>query len=70
MVLIDKDDFELTTGKFYVARRQNGETAFKQLVIDSGRSFLVSLNSNFPPMELTSDWEIVGKAVDARIIDL
>jgi SOS-response transcriptional repressor LexA len=70
MVLIDKDDFELTSGKFYVARRNNGETTFKQLVIDSGRSFLVSLNGNFPPMELTDDWEIVGKAVDARIIDL
>jgi SOS-response transcriptional repressor LexA len=70
MVLIDKDDLDLISGKFYVARREDGETAFKQLLIDSGRSFLVSLNTNFPPVELTSEWKIVGKAVDARIIDL
>lgn len=52
-------------GDYVFAKRPaNGDGTFKKLVEEDGRLFLFALNAEFSPryIELTSDWQIVGKA--------
>lgn len=52
-------------GDFVFAKRPAvGDGTFKKLVEEEGRLFLYALNPEFSPryMELTPEWQIVGKA--------
>lgn len=69
-VLIQPDGFEIISGKFYLAKHKSGERAFKQLLLDAGRLLLTSLNASFSPVEMTEEWEIIGRIVDVKILDL
>ncbi|MGK8439038.1 LexA family protein [Ectopseudomonas hydrolytica] len=52
-------------GDFVFAKRPAfGDGTFKKLVAEDGRMFLFALNPDFKPryIEITEDWQIVGKA--------
>ncbi|AEF54600.1 LexA family protein [Marinomonas posidonica] len=42
------------------------EITFKQLVMDAGNRYLKPLNSNYLPVQLNSDMEIIGVAKEAK----
>lgn len=67
-ILIQPEGYELVSGKYYIARhRETGETTFKQYVIDAGIGYLVPLNKDFQTVPLDGTWEIIGRAIDAKI---
>ncbi|KPY89580.1 Phage repressor protein [Pseudomonas syringae pv. tomato] len=67
-ILIRPEGFDLISGKFYVARNTvSGETTFKQFVMDAGVGYLVPLNPSYQPVVLDDGWEIIGRAIDAKI---
>ncbi|MBU1330893.1 MAG: LexA family transcriptional regulator [Gammaproteobacteria bacterium] len=56
---------EWNPGDYVFAKRPaSGDGTFKKLVEEDGRLFLYALNPEFSPryIELTPDWQIVGKA--------
>ena len=56
-------------GDLIVAKiAQNAEVVFKKLVIDAGRTYLTSLNSNYRAIEVTQDLEVVGVVTQAKIM--
>lgn len=67
-ILIRPEGFDLVSGKFYVAyNAETEETTFKQYVLDTGVAYLVPLNPSFQPVVLDESWEIIGRAIDAKI---
>lgn len=67
-ILIRPEGFELISGKFYIARHtETGEHTFKQYVMDAGVAYLVPLNPEYNTVVLDDSWEIVGRAIDAKI---
>ncbi|MBA6102476.1 XRE family transcriptional regulator [Pseudomonas monteilii] len=67
-ILIRPEGFELISGKFYIARHNaTGEHTFKQYVQDAGVGYLVPLNPEYQTVVLDDNWEIVGRAIDAKI---
>lgn len=67
-ILIRPEGFDVISGKFYVARNTvSGETTFKQYMMDAGVGYLVPLNPNYQPVVLDGNWEIIGRAIDAKI---
>lgn len=67
-ILIRPEGFELISGKFYIARHTvSGEHTFKQYVSDAGVGYLVPLNPDYQTVTLDGTWEIVGRAIDAKI---
>lgn len=67
-ILIRPEGFELISGKFYIARHTGtGEHTFKQYVLDAGVGYLVPLNPDYQTVVLDDNWEIVGRAIDAKI---
>lgn len=67
-ILIRPEGFEIISGKFYIARHTGtGEHTFKQYVLDSGVGYLVPLNPEYQTVVLDDNWEIVGRAIDAKI---
>lgn len=67
-ILIRPEGFELVSGKFYIARHNvTGEHTFKQYVLDAGVGYLVPLNPEYQTVVLDDNWEIVGRAIDAKI---
>ncbi|MBC3410070.1 helix-turn-helix domain-containing protein [Pseudomonas sp. SWRI51] len=67
-ILIRPEGFELISGKFYIARHTGtGEHTFKQFVSDAGVGYLVPLNPEYQTVALDENWEIVGRAIDAKI---
>ncbi len=67
-ILIKPEGFDLVSGKFYIARHTGtGEHTFKQYVQDAGVGYLVPLNPDYHTVVLDDDWEIVGRAIDAKI---
>lgn len=67
-ILIRPEGFELISGKFYIAQHTiTGEHTFKQYVQDAGVGYLVPLNPNYQTIVLDDTWEIVGRAIDAKI---
>lgn len=67
-ILIRPEGFELISGKFYIARHTvTGEHTFKQYVLDAGVGYLVPLNPEYQTIALDENWEIVGRAIDAKI---
>lgn len=67
-ILIRPEGFDLISGKFYVARNTvSGETTFKQYAMDAGVGYLVPLNPSYQPVVLDDNWEIIGRAIDAKI---
>ncbi|SEI41720.1 SOS-response transcriptional repressor LexA (RecA-mediated autopeptidase) [Azotobacter beijerinckii] len=66
-ILIRPEGFELISGKFYIARHRDGETTFKQYIHDAGVGYLVPLNSAYQTVPLDGSWEIIGRAIDAKI---
>ncbi|MDZ4302280.1 helix-turn-helix domain-containing protein [Pseudomonas proteolytica] len=67
-ILICPEGFDVISGKFYIARNVvSGETTFKQYVLDAGVGYLVPLNPNYQPVTLDGSWEIIGRAIDAKI---
>lgn len=67
-ILIRPEGFELISGKFYIARHTGtGEHTFKQYVLDAGVGYLVPLNPEYQTVVLDDNWEIVGRAIDAKI---
>ncbi|TSD78688.1 helix-turn-helix domain-containing protein [Pseudomonas sp. KBS0710] len=70
-ILICPEGFDLISGKFYVARNlTSGEATFKQYVLDAGVGYLVPLNPSYQPVVLDESWEIIGRAIDAKIIGM
>ncbi|WP_346010041.1 XRE family transcriptional regulator [Pseudomonas viridiflava] len=67
-ILIRPEGFDIISGKFYVARNTvSGETTFKQYAMDAGVGYLVPLNPSYQPVVLDDNWEIIGRAIDAKI---
>ena len=67
-ILIRPEGFDVISGKFYVARNTvSGETTFKQYAMDAGVGYLVPLNPSYQPVLLDDNWEIIGRAIDAKI---
>ena len=67
-ILIQPEGFDLISGKFYVARQPtSGERTFKQYVQDAGVGYLVPLNPEYQTVPLDGTWEIIGRAIDAKI---
>lgn len=67
-ILIRPEGFDLVSGKFYIARHnETGEHTFKQYVLDAGVGYLVPLNPEYQTVVLDDHWEIVGRAIDAKI---
>ncbi len=66
-ILIRPDGFDLISGKFYIARHTSGEYTFKQYIHDAGTGYLVPLNKDYKTHVLDGTWEIIGRAIDAKI---
>lgn len=67
-ILIRPEGFDLISGKFYIARHKaSGETTFKQYVLDAGIGYLVPLNKDYQTVPLDGAWDIIGRAIDAKI---
>lgn len=67
-ILIRPEGFELVSGKFYLAQHiPTGEHTFKQYVLDAGVAYLAPLNPEYQTVVLDENWEIVGRAIDAKI---
>lgn len=66
-ILIRPEGFELISGKFYIARHKEGEYTFKQYIVDAGVGYLVPLNPAYQTVALDGSWEIIGRAIDAKI---
>jgi SOS-response transcriptional repressor LexA len=67
-ILIRPEGFDLISGKFYIARHtSSGETTFKQYVQDAGIGYLVPLNKDYQTVPIDGTWEIIGRAIDAKI---
>lgn len=67
-ILIQPEGFDLISGKFYIARQPiSGERTFKQYVQDAGVGYLVPLNPEYQTVPLDGTWEIIGRAIDAKI---
>lgn len=69
-LLVQPYGFDLLSGKYYIAYHSDGETAFKQYVKDAGIEYLVSLNPNFRPIEMSKGWSIIGRVVDVKATGL
>ncbi|WP_448682616.1 LexA family protein [Pseudomonas nicosulfuronedens] len=67
LILVAPGHFDLLSGKFYIAQHRDGEATFKQYVHDAGVSYLAPLNPSFRTIEMTSEWTIVGRVIDAKI---
>lgn len=65
-VLVKPEGFEVVSGKFYIAKHQEGETTFKRLIVDGGRRYLVPLNNEFKQVEMDHEWEIIGRVIDMK----
>lgn len=67
-ILIRPEGFDVISGKFYIARHTtSGETTFKQYVQDAGVGYLAPLNPTYQTVPLDGSWEIIGRAIDAKI---
>lgn len=67
-ILIQPEGFDLISGKFYIARHTiSGENTFKKYVQDAGAGYLVPLNPDYKTVPLDSNWEVIGRAIDAKI---
>ncbi|WP_122448431.1 S24 family peptidase [Pseudomonas viridiflava] len=67
-ILVRPEGFDIISGKFYIARNAvTGETTFKQYVMDAGVGYLVPLNPAYQTVQLDGAWEIIGRAIDAKI---
>ncbi|MGV6475036.1 S24 family peptidase [Azotobacter vinelandii] len=66
-ILIRPEGFELISGKFYIARHKDGEYTFKQYIHDAGIGYLVPLNPTYQTVAMDGSWEIIGRAIDAKI---
>lgn len=70
-ILVRSKEFELISGKFYIFLNKNGETTFKQYVLDAGSEYLMSLNPSFKTIEIGDDgWEAIGRVVDTKTLGL
>lgn len=66
-ILIQPEGFDLISGKFYIARHVEGEFTFKQYILDAGIGYLVPLNKDYQTVAMDGSWEIIGRAIDAKI---
>jgi SOS-response transcriptional repressor LexA len=66
-ILIQPEGFNLISGKFYIARHKEGEYTFKQYILDAGIGYLVPLNKEYQTVAMDGSWEIIGRAIDAKI---
>lgn len=67
-ILIKPENFDLISGKYYVAKLlDTGETTFKQFLRDGGSSYLQPLNQAFPVIPITENVAIIGMVVDAKL---
>jgi SOS-response transcriptional repressor LexA len=67
-ILIRPEGYDLISGKFYIARHTiTGETTFKRYNLDAGIGYLVPLNPEYQAVPLDGSWEIIGRAIDAKI---
>jgi SOS-response transcriptional repressor LexA len=66
-ILIQPEGFDLVSGKFYIARHVEGEFTFKQYILDAGIGYLVPLNKDYQTVAMDGSWEIIGRAIDAKI---
>lgn len=67
MVLIVEPDLDPTPGDFVIAKNQDNETTFKQLVRDAGEWYLKPLNERYPLRPLGKSRVIgVVRAVEKR----
>ncbi|MCF5661131.1 S24 family peptidase [Pseudomonas syringae] len=67
-ILIRPEGFDIISGKFYIARHTaTGDTTFKQYILDAGVGYLVPLNQAYQTVQLEGNWEIIGRAIDAKI---
>lgn len=67
-ILVQPEGFDLLSGKFYIARNLvTGESTFKKYDLDAGVGYLVPLNKDYQTVALDENWQIVGRAIDAKI---
>jgi SOS-response transcriptional repressor LexA len=66
MIIIVEPEMAAESNDFVIAKRDDGEVTFKQLVKDSGEWFLKPLNSRYP-MRSADGMEIVGVVREAVI---
>ncbi|UTW01142.1 helix-turn-helix domain-containing protein [Marinomonas rhizomae] len=57
------------SGDLIVAKLADSkDVTFKKFVVDAGRTYLTPLNSNYRPIEVANDLEVVGVVTQARIM--
>ncbi|WP_331711507.1 S24 family peptidase [Pseudomonas sp. StFLB209] len=67
-ILVQPEGFDLLSGKFYIARNLvTGESTFKKYDLDAGIGYLVPLNKDYQTVALDENWQIIGRAIDAKI---
>lgn len=64
-ILIVEPDMKAEAGDYVIARNPQGETTFKQLVIDSGTVYLKPLNPRYP-IRLLDQAEVIGVVREYR----
>ena len=72
--ILVRKDFDLVSGKYYIARNLNGRggddddsVTFKQYIRDAGIEYLVPLNPQYQTIPMDGTWEIIGRVIDAKI---
>lgn len=69
-ILVQPEGFDLVSGKFYVALLyepgKQRETTFKQYVRDAGREYLIPLNKDYKPLQVTENVRVIGRVIDLK----
>ena len=61
-IIVDPD-LTATNGSFVIAVFGEDETVFKQYIVDGPKKFLAPLNTNYPMLEITEKFKIIGVVV-------
>lgn len=69
-ILVRPEGFDVISGKFYIAKHTDGETTFKQYVMDAGTAYLAPLNPTFKTVQMDDEWRLIGRVIDAKVIGL
>lgn len=57
-------------GKYFVFKLPNGQLTFKQYIEDAGIAYLRPLNPAYRVIQVTEEFEVVGRIIDTRMIGL
>ena len=68
-IIVVDPDRQPINGSRVIVKRNSEEATFKIYVEEDGRRLLKALNPNYPPVEMTEDYQICGVVVGRWIDD-